>query len=191
MFPINGLSDNQDGTDAAKYDHTMPPPRIKRSMGQQHAVSSIPKEEDDSSVLVGRTEDFKKSKRIRATVNDREVAIFYHEGQYHALDLRCYHAGGPLHLGEIEDINGQSCIVCPWHQYKIALATGEGLYQGIDPHAHSPAPKWFSKGVKQRIHKECIKLKLKVEAETPALVLSSRISPLLLDAWRYSQVTPV
>uniref|UniRef100_A0A8C1Z3I8 Soluble Rieske-type ferredoxin domain-containing protein n=1 Tax=Cyprinus carpio TaxID=7962 RepID=A0A8C1Z3I8_CYPCA len=30
----------------------------------------------------------------------------------------CYH-----------DFDGRPCIVCPWHQYKITLAEGEGLYQ--------------------------------------------------------------
>ncbi|KAM9138689.1 Rieske domain-containing protein isoform 1-T1 [Pangshura tecta] len=73
---------------------------------------------------------------------------------------RCRHAlsapsdaGGPLHLGEIEDINGQPCIICPWHKYKITLATGEGLYQAINPTEPSATPKWRSKGIKQRTHK--------------------------------------
>ncbi|CAH2297049.1 Rieske domain-containing [Pelobates cultripes] len=124
-------------------------------MGQGHA-NSKPEEVDESMVLVGSEEDFKKSKRIKATVNDREVVIFYHEGKYHALDLRCYHSGGPLHLGEIEDCNGQTCIICPWHKYTIALGTGEGLYQGKDPE-NPTAKKWYSKGVKQRVHKVTIR----------------------------------
>ncbi|XP_053557476.1 Rieske domain-containing protein [Bombina bombina] len=157
MFPRSGVSD----TNTIEYDQTMPPPSripLKRKtatytskiMGQKQTVDTAP--EDDLAVFVGREEDFKKSKRIRATVNDREIVIFYHNGQYHAMDLRCYHSGGPLHLGDIEEINGQSCIICPWHKYKITLTTGEGLYQGIDPHAPNRTPKWFSKGVKQRIH---------------------------------------
>lgn len=46
------------------------------------------------------------------------------------------------------------CIVCPWHKYKITLATGEGLYQAVDDPLAKPLRKrWCSKGVKQRIHK--------------------------------------
>ncbi|XP_059132574.1 Rieske domain-containing protein [Peromyscus eremicus] len=105
-----------------------------------------------TSVCVGREDDIRKSERMTAVVHDREVVIFYHKGEYHAMDIRCYHSGGPLHLGEIEDFNGQSCIVCPWHKYKITLATGEGLYQSINPKDPSARPKWCSKGVKQRIH---------------------------------------
>ncbi|XP_018416027.1 PREDICTED: Rieske domain-containing protein [Nanorana parkeri] len=122
-------------------------------MGQQQSVNAEPEEIDESAVLVAQVEDFKSSKRLRTTVNDREIVIFHHLGKYHALDLRCYHSGGPLHLGEIEDIGGWACVVCPWHKYKIVLESGEGLYQGVDPHEQNRTKKWFSKGVKQRTHK--------------------------------------
>ncbi|NP_001085569.1 Rieske (Fe-S) domain containing L homeolog [Xenopus laevis] len=126
-------------------------------MGQWLGISAAPVADDDGSVLVAKEEDFKESKRIRTTVKDRELVVFYNEGQYHALDLRCYHAGGPLHLGDIEDIGGQTCVICPWHQYTIALATGEGLYQGSDPQDPLRTKKWFSKGVKQRVHNTTVK----------------------------------
>uniref|UniRef100_A0A8C4U094 Rieske domain-containing protein n=1 Tax=Falco tinnunculus TaxID=100819 RepID=A0A8C4U094_FALTI len=112
--------------------------------------------EPDGLILIGKEDDIKKSQRTTAKVNGREVVVFYHEGKFHAMDSRCYHEGGPLCLGEIEDINGQACIVCPWHKYKITLETGEGLYEGINPLDPSPTPQWQSKGVKQRIHKVTI-----------------------------------
>uniref|UniRef100_A0A8C3KYQ7 Rieske domain-containing protein n=1 Tax=Chrysolophus pictus TaxID=9089 RepID=A0A8C3KYQ7_CHRPC len=115
--------------------------------------------EPDDLVLVGKEDDIKKSQRITAKVNGREVVVFYHEGRFYALDSRCYHEGGPLRLGEIEDIDGQACIICPWHKYTITLETGEGLYQGINPLEPSPTPRWQSKGVKQRIHKVTVKNK--------------------------------
>ncbi|KAM6230833.1 Rieske domain-containing protein [Porphyrio hochstetteri] len=107
----------------------------------------------DGLVLIGKEDDMKRSRRVTAKVEGREIVVFYHEGKFHALDSRCYHEGGPLCLGEIEDINGQACIICPWHKYKITLETGEGLYEGINPLDPSWAPQWQSKGVKQRIHK--------------------------------------
>lgn len=69
------------------------------------------------------------------------------------MDMRCYHAGGPLQHGDIEEFNGRQCIVCPWHKYKITLAEGEGLYQAVDPSEVPPRPRWRSKGLKQRVHK--------------------------------------
>ncbi|XP_030783778.1 Rieske domain-containing protein isoform X1 [Rhinopithecus roxellana] len=86
-----------------------------------------PEKREYSSVCVGREDDIKKSERMTAVVHDREVVIFYHKGEYHAMDIRCYHSGGPLHLGDIEDFDGRPCIVCPWHKYKITLATGEAM----------------------------------------------------------------
>ncbi|XP_007487324.1 Rieske domain-containing protein isoform X3 [Monodelphis domestica] len=126
-------------------------------MDLQNSTEDPETTEDDSPVCVGREEDIKKSQRMTAIVHDREIVIFYHKGEYHAMDIRCYHSGGPLHLGEIEDFDGQACIVCPWHKYKITLTTGEGLYQSINPKDPSAVPKWRSKGIKQRIHTVTVK----------------------------------
>lgn len=42
--------------------------------------------------------------------------------------------------------------MCPKHKYKITLAKGESLYKATNPKAPVPMPKWYSKGVKQRVH---------------------------------------
>uniref|UniRef100_A0A8D0GF65 Rieske domain-containing protein n=2 Tax=Sphenodon punctatus TaxID=8508 RepID=A0A8D0GF65_SPHPU len=124
-----------------------------KNMNADSSVKTADKrKEAEAAVCVGREDDIKQSRRITASVNDREIVVFYHEEKFYAMDCRCYHAGGPLHLGEIEDIGGHLCIICPWHMYKITLATGEGLYQAINPTEPSAAPKWRSKGVKQRTH---------------------------------------
>ncbi|XP_067424934.1 Rieske domain-containing protein isoform X2 [Emydura macquarii macquarii] len=122
-------------------------------MDLHSSIETADKVVTDAPVCVGKEEDIKQSQRIIASVHDREVVVFYCEGKFYAMDRRCYHAGGPLHLGEIEDISGQLCIICPWHKYKITLATGEGLYQAINPTEPSATPKWRSKGIKQRTHK--------------------------------------
>uniref|UniRef100_A0A6B2LS12 Rieske domain-containing protein n=1 Tax=Arcella intermedia TaxID=1963864 RepID=A0A6B2LS12_9EUKA len=51
--------------------------------------------------------------------------LIYHNGGVVALDAVCYHMGGPLVKGDIEDIGGISCLRCPWHGYKINIETGE------------------------------------------------------------------
>ncbi|NXW10610.1 RFESD protein, partial [Fregetta grallaria] len=122
--------------------------------------------EPDGLILIGKEDDIKRSQRITAKVNGREVVVFYHEGKFHALDSRCYrkilaHMISIQQLAvfsssSLQDINGQACIICPWHKYKITLETGEGLYEGINPLEPSPTPQWQSKGVKQRIHKVTI-----------------------------------
>ncbi|XP_077991874.1 Rieske domain-containing protein-like [Glandiceps talaboti] len=106
----------------------------------------------DDKLFVCSLSDLQTQRRKVIEVNGRTLVIFYHNGDVFALDKYCYHAGGPLEVGDIEDIAGVSCIICPWHKYKISLATGEGYYQSIDPkQLHKPA-QWRSKGVKQRTH---------------------------------------
>ena len=90
----------------------------------------------------------------------------------YAIDAHCYHAGGPLDMGHVEDIEGlvssspgddrgqiggrRPCVVCPWHHYKITLDTGEGVYMGIDPFTKPPKREIKSKGCKQRVHRVVI-----------------------------------
>lgn len=108
-----------------------------------------------ASHFIGKKEDIVKAGRVTKLVNGcRDVLVLYHQGQLHAMDMRCYHSGGALQYGDIEEFNGLPCIVCPWHKYKITLAGGEGLYQAVDdPTARPLRTHWRSKGVKQRIHK--------------------------------------
>ncbi|XP_022613500.1 Rieske domain-containing protein-like [Seriola dumerili] len=108
-----------------------------------------------ASHFIGKKEDIVKAGRVTKLVNGcRDVLVLYHQGQLHAMDMRCYHSGGALQYGDIEEFNGRLCIVCPWHKYKITLAEGEGLYQAVDdPTAKPLRTHWCSKGVKQRIHK--------------------------------------
>ena len=87
--------------------------------------------------------------------NERPIILIKKLNKFYALDLRCYHAGGPLSMGDIEDIEGNLCIKCPWHRYIIKLETGEGLYYGYDP-IKKQKTGLASKGKKQRKHKVII-----------------------------------
>nr|CCA26739.1 conserved hypothetical protein [Albugo laibachii Nc14] len=82
------------------------------------------------------------------------LLIHLRQGEVFCIDQTCYHHGGPLLEGDIEEIGGKTVITCPWHHYHIAIDTGEGLYMGIQPTtpsaSHIAVVK--SKGVKQRTH---------------------------------------
>lgn len=41
-------------------------------------------------ILIGKEDDIKKSRRVTAKVNGREVLVFYHERKFYAMDSRCY-----------------------------------------------------------------------------------------------------
>ena len=87
----------------------------------------------------------KRVKKMVLVIEDRTVALLFHNNQVYCIDEFCYHHGGPLSHGDIEDVHEHSCIVCPWHHYKISLNSGEGLYLGLDG-------KLRTKGIKQRVH---------------------------------------
>lgn len=45
----------------------------------------------------------------------RYVTVLQHDGKLYCLDSVCFHAGGPLGLGDIEELpGGHSCLKCPW-----------------------------------------------------------------------------
>ncbi|XP_076857341.1 Rieske domain-containing protein [Brachyhypopomus gauderio] len=110
-------------------------------------------EEETSSCFIGKRDDIIRARRVVTSVNGRDILVLYHQGAFYAMDVRCYHSGGPLQDGDIEEFDGRLCIVCPWHKYKITLAEGEGIYQAVDPSVKPLRPVWCSKGLKQRLHR--------------------------------------
>lgn len=112
----------------------------------------------ESAVDIGSSDEFPEGGR-QVDVQGRPLSIFRHEGKLYALDNHCYHAGGPLAMGDIEDIKlkktgeNMACVICPWHKYKISLKTGEGIYFHTDPFGPpGKKPKLKSRGKKQRTH---------------------------------------
>ncbi|EGD76709.1 Rieske domain-containing protein [Salpingoeca rosetta] len=85
-----------------------------------------------------------EKKGFKVRIEDRDIALFRDGDHVFALDARCYHAGGPLHMGDIEDVAGKTCIRCPWHHYKFAVGTGECVGMGRIT---------TNTGVKQRRHR--------------------------------------
>ncbi|KAG6614127.1 Rieske domain-containing protein [Phytophthora cinnamomi] len=97
-------------------------------------------------------------KCVELPTSHRSVMLLNIRGQVFCMDQACYHHGGPLVNGDIEEMGGKTTIKCPWHAYHIAVETGEGLYKGVDM-AMTPSgrlqpssPRLKSKGVKQRTH---------------------------------------
>ncbi|EDV24204.1 Rieske domain-containing protein [Trichoplax sp. H2] len=99
---------------------------------------------NDEYVSVGSLDLIRGRRAIKVTVNNRNLAIFNCRGILYAMDQQCYHTGGPLDMGDIEEIGGRVCIRCPWHRYVVALDNGEGLFVNEG--------KIKSKGLKQRVH---------------------------------------
>jgi len=54
------------------------------------------------------------------TAAGRVVALFNVNGEFHALDGVCPHAGGPLGEGVLQG----SVVTCPWHGWQFDVTTG-------------------------------------------------------------------
>lgn len=71
--------------------------------------------------------------RKHVVVNGRYVSVVRGlDGRVHCLDSVCYHTGGPLLLGDIEEVNGWECVRCPWHNYPVRLVDGAKAYKQME-----------------------------------------------------------
>ena len=60
---------------------------------------------------------------VRVDVDDKSIALFHSEDQFHAIEDACLHMGGPLSEGRIK-----GCVVtCPWHEWQYDLSTGDRI----------------------------------------------------------------
>lgn len=87
-----------------------------------NSVEEVPRY---SSGILGKRKSRRRTGRL-VTVNNQKIALLKFKGTVYAVDELCPHMGGPLHLGDIEEL-GQArlpCIVCPWHSWKYCLQTG-------------------------------------------------------------------
>jgi len=58
-------------------------------------------------------------------------------------------------LGDLEEVNGELCIKCPWHSYCVSLADGSKLYEALelDKATKKLTPAgWRKKLHAQRVH---------------------------------------
>ncbi len=91
---------------------------------------------------------------LAQSVANRKVTLLKHKGKLYCIDSTCYHTGGPLGVGEIEEMAGKTCIKCPWHSYLVTLDEGGKLYESL---VMGPDKKLVSGGLKmktqaQRVH---------------------------------------
>ncbi|MEX0790219.1 MAG: thiamine pyrophosphate-binding protein, partial [Actinomycetota bacterium] len=77
----------------------------------------------ESWVDVGKASEFESGKVYSVEVEQTTAALVKSGGQWHALQARCPHQGGPLDEGSLCD----GALRCPWHGYDFALDTGKGV----------------------------------------------------------------
>ena len=93
---------------------------------------------------VGEVADFASAGRKLVKLGEFEVAVFSVDGDWHAYENRCPHAGGPVCEGrimprvEVDVDDGGAVgnlrfsrdvfhIACPWHGWEFDLRSGKSV----------------------------------------------------------------
>ena len=65
-------------------------------------------------------------------VDDTMIAVFYKDGEYHAIQDMCTHDGGELASGDVEGDE----VICPRHGARFCIRNGKALtppaYEDVD-----------------------------------------------------------
>eukprot|EP01083_Nonionella_stella_P092365 258561_1 len=89
----------------------------------------------------------------------RKAVLINHNGILTCIDALCFHFGGPLYTGDIEDIGGSACIRCPWHRYSVELTSG---------HCRDPMGNSLGDGQRtHRVHVDADSASIYVEENVP------------------------
>lgn len=75
-------------------------------------------------VRIGSLASFPPGSLMHAEIGGNSYAICNVEGELHAFDGTCPHAGGPLGYGALHG----STLVCPWHAWEFDCRSGEHDY---------------------------------------------------------------
>lgn len=75
---------------------------------------------------VGKKFDFDSTcTKLFSEDGEHLVLVHTEDDRFWAMDSSCPHEGGPLDLGDIEDLgDGTMALVCPWHHFDFCLKTG-------------------------------------------------------------------
>jgi nitrite reductase/ring-hydroxylating ferredoxin subunit len=70
-----------------------------------------------TSWRIARSEALTEGERLHTCVEGRFVTAFRLRGVLSAIDSVCHHAGGPMTLGSLTDIEdlGLTVVACPWY----------------------------------------------------------------------------
>jgi nitrite reductase/ring-hydroxylating ferredoxin subunit/uncharacterized membrane protein len=73
---------------------------------------------------VGNVNDFADGKLTVRTLGGTPVLVYREAGRFTVMLERCAHHNGPLSDGNIVEVDGAPCVVCPWHGSTYRLIDG-------------------------------------------------------------------
>lgn len=70
---------------------------------------------------VAKVGSIKEGEGATVTAGEKLLALFLHNGEYHAIDDMCPHQGASLGSGHLDD---QGAVTCPWHAWRFSICDG-------------------------------------------------------------------
>ncbi|WDZ86217.1 Rieske 2Fe-2S domain-containing protein [Micromonospora cathayae] len=69
-------------------------------------------------------------KLVTREIDEVSVILYRHGDDVTVMLERCPHQSGPLSRGEVREIDGHPCVVCPWHGSAFQLNSGGKVVHG-------------------------------------------------------------
>ncbi|WP_433221782.1 Rieske 2Fe-2S domain-containing protein [Dactylosporangium sp. CS-047395] len=73
---------------------------------------------------VGAMDDFTDGQVASRTLGSALVRVYRQRDRFSVLLAQCAHRGGPLSAGRTVQVDGRTCVGCPWHGSVFDLADG-------------------------------------------------------------------
>ncbi|PGH44021.1 Ferredoxin subunit of nitrite reductase or a ring-hydroxylating dioxygenase [Micromonospora sediminicola] len=95
--------------------------QVSQSVSEMHLIS-------DGWHAVGDLGSLPQRELVTREIDDVSVILYRHGDDVTVMLERCPHQSGPLGEGEVRQIDGHACVVCPWHGSAFRLNGGEVVH---------------------------------------------------------------
>ncbi|WP_030106071.1 Rieske 2Fe-2S domain-containing protein [Actinoalloteichus caeruleus] len=113
---------------------------FRQALGPNHAEDAAHRGPNDWCDL-GPLDDFSEGRPEVRDAGNVKVVVLRSGSDVVVLHDACSHLSAPLHEGEVEEVAGHRCLVCPWHGSTFRLSDGE-VMRGP---ATAPQPRLISR----------------------------------------------
>ena len=72
---------------------------------------------------VAKTNDIPEGTMKAVSIQNKEIIVVNHDGNYYAINRRCTHMGGDLSKGKLEG----KIVTCPRHGSRFDVTTGKSI----------------------------------------------------------------
>ncbi|MFE9693443.1 Rieske 2Fe-2S domain-containing protein [Micromonospora sp. NPDC005806] len=95
--------------------------QVSQSISELHLMS-------DGWHPLGELATLPERQLLTREIDDVSVVLYRHGEEVTVMLERCPHQSGPLGQGEVQEISGHACVVCPWHGSTFRLNGGEVVH---------------------------------------------------------------